>query len=244
MLILGGTAEARTLAAELHATGRCRVVSSLAGRAGRPPLLDGEVRIGGFGGAEGLADYLRAEEIDAVVDATHPFAQTISAHAAEAAEAAGVRLIALRRPGWSPQPGDRWIHAADIAQAAQRAADSSDGGCVFVTTGRTGLAAYARDERHAYLIRTVTAPTEALPPRHTVVLDQGPYTLAGETALMEQHGVCAVVTKNSGGTLTEAKLVAARQRGIPVIMVDPPAPRADVERVGTVAQAVSQLGCV
>jgi precorrin-6A/cobalt-precorrin-6A reductase len=238
VLILGGTAQGRALAAELHGRDGCRVVSSLAGRTRRPTLPEGEVRVGGFGGAEGLAEYLRAEAIDVLIDATHPFAQGISAHAAQAAEATGVRLIALRRACWSPEPGDLWIHVPDIEGAAREAAEIRDGGCIFVTTGAGGLAAYAGDARHRYLIRTVDSPTEALPPRHTIVLDRGPYTVEGELALMDEHGVCALVTKNSGGELTKAKLTAARRRGIPVIMVDPPAPLAGVVSVETVAQVV------
>ena len=242
VLILGGTAQGRSLAAELQGRDDCRVVSSLAGRIGSPALPEGEVRVGGFGGAEGLADYLRAEAIDTLVDATHPFAQAISVHAAEAAEAAGVRLIALRRPSWTPRAGDQWIHVPNIEGAAHEAAGIDDGGCVFVTTGARGLAAYAHDARHSYLIRTVDPPTEALPPRHTLVLDRGPYTVEGERALMDEHGACALVTKNSGGEMTAAKLTAARQREIPVIMVDPPEPLAGVVSVETVAQVVSLLG--
>jgi precorrin-6A/cobalt-precorrin-6A reductase len=242
VLILGGTAEARALAAELHGRNGCRVVSSLAGRISQPVLPEGEVRVGGFGGVDGLADYLRAEGIDTLVDATHPFAQVMSEHAALAAGRADVRLIALRRPGWSPQPGDWWIRVPDIDEAARHAAELPEGWCVFVTTGRRGLAAYARDERHIYLIRTVDPPDGALPPRRAVVLDRGPYTLDGETALMERHDVCALVTKNSGGASTEAKLIAARQRGIPVLIVDPPAPPAGVEAVDSVARVVTLLG--
>jgi len=242
VLILGGTAQARALAAELQGRDDCRVVSSLAGRIGSPTLPEGELRVGGFGGAEGLADYLRAEAIDILIDATHPFAEAISAHAAEAVEATGVRLIVLRRPSWAPQVGDRWIHVPDIESAAHEAAKVRDEGCVFVTTGGRGLAAYARDTRHPYLIRTVDPPTEALPPRHTLVLDRGPYTVEGETALMDEHGVCALVTKNSGGELTAAKLTVARQRGISVIMVDPPAsPAGVVSVVESVAQVVGLL---
>ena len=248
VLILGGTAQGRALAAELrgrgNAHGRCQVVSSLAGRISRPTLPEGEVRVGGFGGAEGLADYLRAESIDTLIDATHPFAQAISRHAAEAASTTGVRLIALRRPAWTAQPGDNWIHVPDIEAAAHEAAILPNDACVFITTGVRGLAFYARDTRHPYLIRTVDPPpsTEALPPRHTIVLDRGPYTLEGEATLFNEHEICALVTKNSGGDQTAAKLTAARQRGIPVIMVDPPAPPTGIETVGTVAQVVTLLG--
>lgn len=244
VLILGGTAEARALAAALHGRQDSHVVvSSLAGRVARPTLPDGQVRIGGFGGAEGLADYLRAEAFDALIDATHPFAANISAQAARAADSAGVRLVALRRPCWTAQPGDRWTHVPDIDEAARRAADlPEDDGCVFVTTGRGGLEAYARDQRHDYLIRSIEPPDPPLPPRHTLVLDRGPFTLEDETALMHRHSVYALVTKNSGGASTEAKLVAARLRGIPVIMLDPPAPPEGVEPAGSVGETLGLLG--
>ena len=237
ILILGGTASARELATWLRSRNEHRIIFSFAGRTDEPALPepsdtpdtpDMHVRIGGFGGTDGLAAYLRAESIDVLIDATHPFAQAISEHAISAANAAEVRLLTLRRPAWTPQPGDRWTHVPSVPDAARRVAALPDSGCVLVTTGRSQLEAYAQDERHAYLIRTVTTPTGALPPRHIVVLDRGPYTVEGESALMERHGVCALVTKNSGGESTEAKLTAARQRNIPVIIVDPPATPAEV----------------
>lgn len=245
VLILGGTAEARALAAELHARDDCRVVSSLAGRVADPALPQGSVRIGGFGGADGLARYLRDEAVDVLLDATHPFARQISEQAAQAADDAGVRLVALRRPGWSAGAGDRWIHVPDVAEAARRAASLPEGGCVFVTTGRRDLAAFTSDAAHLYLIRSIEPPDGALPPNRVVVLDRGPFTVDGETALMERHSVCALVTKNSGGAATEAKLSVARARGIPVIVVDPPAPPAPpggVEVAADVAAALDLLG--
>ena len=242
VLILGGTAEARALAADLHSREDCRVVSSLAGRVGDPALPEGEVRIGGFGGAAGLARYLRDESIDTFVDATHPFALHISAQAAQAADESRVRLIALRRPGWSAQPGDRWICVNDVIEAARFAAQLPEDGCVFVTTGRRDLEAFAGDARHSYLIRSIEPPATVLPPRHTVVLDRGPFTLDEEAALMERYAVTALVTRNSGGEATEAKLTAARRRGIPVIIVDPPAPPVGVEVAADVAAAVELLG--
>jgi precorrin-6A/cobalt-precorrin-6A reductase len=244
ILILGGTAQARELVAELRPREEHRIIFSLAGRTDEPALPDlpgGRVRVGGFGGAEGLAEFLRAESIDVLVDATHPFAQVISGHAATAAAEAGTRLLALRRPAWQAQPGDRWIHVPDVPAAAQQAAGLADDLCVFVTTGRMEAAAYARDERHTYLIRAVTAPDGALPPRRSVVLDRGPYTVAGESALMARHDVAALVTKNSGGPSTAAKLVAARQRGIPVIMVDPPVPPSGAEAFTSVAELAGAL---
>jgi precorrin-6A/cobalt-precorrin-6A reductase len=222
VLILGGTAEGRALAAELHGRDGCEVVSSLAGRTARPVEPAGAVRVGGFGGAGGLARHLREEAVDVLVDATHPFAATVSEHAARAAQETGTRLITLRRPEWPAEPGDRWVHVADVAAAAREAASVAEAGSVFVTTGRKDVGAYSADARHHYLIRTVEAPGGELPPRHTLLGDRGPYTVDGEGALMDEHRVCVLVTKNSGGALTAAKLVAARMRGIPVIMVDRP----------------------
>lgn len=243
VLILGGTSEARTLAAELHGRDEVHVVSSLAGRVGDPALPPGELRIGGFGGGDGLARYLRDEAVEILVDATHPFARHISTHAAQAAQDTGVRLIALRRPGWSAQPGDWWVCVNDVAEAARYAAQLPGEGCVFVTTGRRDLESYSYDSRHRYLIRSIEPPADAaLPPHHTIVLDRGPYTLEAETALMAEHGVSALVTRNSGGAATEAKLAAARERGIPVIIVDPPAPPVGVEVAADVAHVVRMLG--
>jgi precorrin-6A/cobalt-precorrin-6A reductase len=248
VLILGGTASARELATELRSRDEHRIIFSFAGRTDEPTLPElserqgahgTQVRIGGFGGIEGLAAYLRAEKIDVLIDATHPFATTISEHAVDAANAAGVRLLALHRLAWTAQPGDRWTHVPSVPDAAQHVAALPHDGpdeCVFVTTGRAELEAYAQDEQHAYLIRTVSPPTGALPPRHTVVLDRGPYTVEGESALMARYGVSALVTKNSGGEATAAKLTAARLRNIPVIIVDPPAPPAGVTAAATTAE--------
>jgi len=241
VLILGGTGEARALAAELAARPGVEVTSSLAGRVRDPALPAGAVRIGGFGGVAGLAAYLAAQGIDRLVDATHPFAATISAHAASAADATGVPLVVLRRPGWSVQPGDRWTRVPDIVAAAARAA-ALPSGCIFLTTGRRDLAAFAADEGHAYLVRTVEPPDGATPPRMTLLLGRGPYPLDGEAGLMREHGVTALVTKDSGGVLTSAKLAAARDRGIGVIMVDRPPLPAGVTAVPTVDAVLDRLG--
>ena len=241
VLILGGTGEARALAAELAARPGVEVTSSLAGRVRDPALPAGAVRIGGFGGVAGLAAYLAAERIDRLVDATHPFAATISAHAASAADATGVPLVVLRRPGWSAQPGDRWTRVPDIVAAATGAA-ALPPGCIFLTTGRRDLAAFATDEGHDYLVRTVEPPDGATPPRMTLLLGRGPYPLDGEAGLMREHGVTALVTKDSGGVLTSAKLAAARDRGIGVIMVDRPPLPAGVTAVPTVDAVLDRLG--
>jgi precorrin-6A/cobalt-precorrin-6A reductase len=238
ILILGGTAEARELAAELHAQGH-DVITSLAGRVTRPRLPVGEVRIGGFGGPDALAAWLLSNEIAAVVDATHPFAERISASAARAAEQAGVPLLRLERPGWTEGPGDRWHWVDDLDEAAARVPKL--GSRVLLTTGRQGLSAFARVTDAWFLIRCVDPPDNPLPPRCEVLLDRGPYTLEGELALIDNHGIDVVVTKNSGGDLTRAKLDAARARELPVMVVCRPA-RTDAETVTWVDDVVACVG--
>jgi precorrin-6A/cobalt-precorrin-6A reductase len=234
ILILGGTGEARELAAELVAA-RVDVLSSRAGRGRQPRLPDGPVRVGGFGGADGLAAFLRAEGITGVVDATHPFAGAITANAAQAAAQACVPLLVLRRPEWDTAP--TWQPFADI-RAAAAAVRSWPGESVFLTTGRRDLDAFAPDDRHRFLVRTVDPPDGPVPPRMTLVLDRGPYTAQGESALMRDHGVGLLVTKNSGGPMTAAKLQAAEDLGVQVFMVQrPPLPPGSLA-VATVAEAV------
>jgi precorrin-6A/cobalt-precorrin-6A reductase len=227
ILILGGTAEARALAARLHADG-VAVTSSLAGRVSRPRLPEGAVRIGGFGGPAALARWLHVHGVDAVVDATHPFAERISASAASAAAEAAVPLLRLARPGWRERPGDRWHWVDDLDAAA--AAIPGRGERVLLTTGRQGLAAFAGIEDAWFLVRCVDPPRPPLPPRHALVLDRGPYTLDGELGLIDRHALDLVVTKDSGGDHTRAKLDAARARGLPVIVVRrPPGSRVPAE---------------
>lgn len=227
ILVLGGTAEARELAAGLDAAG-IAVTSSLAGRVANPRLPVGEVRIGGFGGPEGLARWLEDQGVDAVVDATHPFAQGISANAALAAPKAGVPLLRLERPGWSARPGDRWTWVADLDEAA--AAVPRLGERAMLTTGRQGLAAFAEVADAWFLIRCVDPPEVPLPLHHELLLDRGPYTVDGERSLIERHAIDLVVTKDSGGAHTEAKLDVARELGLPVIVVRrPPRPGVSTE---------------
>jgi precorrin-6A/cobalt-precorrin-6A reductase len=235
ILILGGTAEARELAAALDSAGAA-VMSSLAGRVGNPRLPRGEVRVGGFGGPEALAAWLREQGVGGVVDATHPFAERISASAAQACMAAGVPLLRLERPGWSERPGDRWHRVADLAAAAELV--PLLGRRVLLTTGRQGLSAFVRVDECWFLVRCVERPQPPLPPRHELLLDRGPYTLAGELALVDRHAIDLIVTKDSGGRLTEAKLDAARERGLPVIVVDRP-PRPAARSVAGVAGALA-----
>jgi precorrin-6A/cobalt-precorrin-6A reductase len=234
VLILGGTGEARELAAELVAAG-VDVLSSLAGRVRQPRLPDGPVRVGGFGGAAGLTEFLRAERITAVIDATHPFAGTITASAVQAAAQAGVPLLVLRRPEWEAAPS--WDLVADIGAAAA-AVRAWPGESVFLTTGRRDLDVFAADDRHRFLVRAVDPPDGPVPLRMTLVLDRGPYTVAGESALMREYGVGLLVTKNSGGPMTAAKLDAAGDLGVQVLMVRrPPLPKGTVA-VTAVADAV------
>lgn len=226
VLILGGTTEARRLA-ELLAVGPLpglRVTNSLAGRVAAPRLPPGQVRVGGFGGAEGLADWLREHEVDALIDATHPFAQTISFNAARAAATAHVPLLALRRPGWVPVAGDAWHEAGSLEEAARLL--PALGGRVFLTTGRMGLAAFAGLHDLWFLVRSVDPPEPPHPPRTEVLLDRGPFTLGGERELLRRHRIDVVVTKDSGGTATAPKLTAAREAGLPVVVVRrPPVPQ-------------------
>jgi precorrin-6A/cobalt-precorrin-6A reductase len=219
VLILGGTAEARVLAGRLHALG-VPAVTSLAGRT-PAPRLPGETRTGGFGGAQGLARYVAEHDIDAIVDATHPFARQISANAATAAHDTQTPLLRLERPGWHERPGDRWHRVASITEAAS--ALSSLGTRALMTTGHTDLHAFADAAGTWLLIRAITPPAPPLPPNHELILANPPFTLDQELALIDEHAIDLVVTKDSGGTA--AKLDAARLRAIPVLMVDrPPAP--------------------
>jgi precorrin-6A/cobalt-precorrin-6A reductase len=235
ILVLGGTAEARELAGALDAAG-VRVTSSLAGRVSRPRLPAGTVRVGGFGGPDALARWLGDRGVVAVIDATHPFAERISASAAIACPRAGVPLLRLQRPGWSEGPGDDW-HWVDDLDAAARAIPAL-GERVLLTTGRQGLRAFAGVRDAWLLVRCVEQPDPPLPPRHRLLLERGPYTLDGELALLDEHRIELVVTKDSGGAHTEAKLEAARRRGLPVIVVRRP-PRPNVATVSTVAAALA-----
>jgi precorrin-6A/cobalt-precorrin-6A reductase len=237
ILILGGTGEARQLAATLEREPGIEITSSLAGRVTDPALPAGPTVIGGFGGTAGLARFLDEQRTDALVDATHPFARTISQHAVDAAARAKVPLLRLNRPGWTAVPGDRWQRVATIDEAA--AAVRQIDGTVFLTTGRRELAPFRDDDRH-YLIRAVDPPDPAtLPPNATVLLDRGPYSRVSERDLMTKYEVAVLVSRNSGGTMTYAKVEAARELGLPVVLLDrPAAPTPEPETVGTVDEAI------
>ncbi|MEY9996875.1 precorrin-6A/cobalt-precorrin-6A reductase [Streptomyces sp. V4I8] len=241
VLILGGTTEARRLAELLAAdpASGLRVTNSLAGRVAAPRLPPGEVRVGGFGGADGLAAWLREHEVDALIDATHPFAGTISFNAARAAATAHVPLLALRRPGWVPVAGDDWREADSLEEAARLLPGL--GRRVFLTTGRMGLAAFADLTDLWFLVRSVDAPEPPHPPRMEVLLDRGPFTLDGERELLRRHRVDVVVTKDSGGAATAPKLQAAREAGVPVVVVRRPPVPGGVRVVAEPEQALRWL---
>ncbi|MHC9294818.1 cobalt-precorrin-6A reductase [Mycobacterium sp. LTG2003] len=231
ILLLGGTGEARALAAALHPD--VEVISSLAGRVPDPALPVGEVRIGGFGGVDGMRRWLLDSAVDGVVDATHPFAATITAHAAQVCAELLLPHLVLARPAWPP--GDAILVGSDTeaADVVTRRRFSR----VFLTTGRSGTAAF-RDVDAWFLIRAVTKPdAETLPARHRLVLSRGPYHYEGELALLREHGIDALVTKNSGGDMTQPKLRAAATAGVAVVMVDRPPLPEGVRSVATVDEA-------
>ncbi|WP_040748408.1 cobalt-precorrin-6A reductase [Nocardia transvalensis] len=223
VLLLGGTREARELAEIATGERGVEIVSSLAGRVRAPVLPAGPVRVGGFGGVEGLRTWLADNDIDALVDATHPFAGTMSDHAAAAGASLGIPVLHLRRPGWREVPGDRWIRVPDLRGAAETVATRGDR--VFLTIGRQGVAAFAHLTGQWFLIRAIDPPTGEVPESHEVLLARGPFTVADEQRLLTDRRIDVLVTKDSGGDLTAAKLTAARTRGVPVVMVDrPPLP--------------------
>jgi len=231
LLIVGGTGEARALAATLDGTPGLRVVSSLAGAVARPRLPIGEVRIGGFGGPDGLTRWLAKHRVSAVVDASHPFAARISTSCVTAATTVGVPLLRLERPAWTASPGDDWHLVPDVGSAADLLPHLLPGHGrtpgVLLTTGRRDLPAFYGVPNVSVVARCVDPPVEPVPPHVEVVLDRGPYTVEGETELLRSRGIDVLVTKNSGGSLTEAKLVAARSLGLPVVMVERPRPASD-----------------
>jgi precorrin-6A/cobalt-precorrin-6A reductase len=232
ILLLGGTSEARALAARLYPD--VDVINSLAGRVPDPALPVGEVRIGGFGGVDGMRRWLSEARVDAVVDATHPYSATITAHAATVCGELGLPHLVLARPAWDP--GDAIVVGSDADAAKAVAANRYSR--VFLTTGRSGTAAFV-DIDAWFLIRAVTAPdADSLPRRHQLVLSRGPYHYNDELALLRDHHIDALVTKNSGGAMTRPKLDAASALSIPVVMVDRPPLPPNVATVGTVDDAV------
>jgi precorrin-6A/cobalt-precorrin-6A reductase len=221
-LLLGGTGEALALARGLAGNPRFAALYSVAGRTRAPVLPEGlESRSGGFGGAEGLAAFLKAGAFDLLIDATHPFAAQISANAATASAIAVVPLLSLRRPAWTAQEGDHWQMVPDMAAAAE--ALGLIPRRVLLTIGQLELAPFRENPWHHYVIRSVEPPPVGLLPADCHCLGaRGPFTLEGERALLAEYRIECLVTKNSGGSATEAKLEAARELGLPVVMVERP----------------------
>lgn len=221
LLILGGTAEAALLAERLVDEGRFEVVTSLAGATRQRRALAGEVRTGGFGGAEGLADYLEAARVARVIDATHPYAATISRHAAAACARLGLPALRLQRPPWQQQPGDRWIEVADTREAAKVLPDLAKR--AFLSIGRRETAAFAGLPEVWFLVRLIETPAEPLGlAAYELLLGRGPFEVASERALLDRYRIAALVAKNSGGGATYAKIAAAREAALPVVMIARP----------------------
>jgi precorrin-6A/cobalt-precorrin-6A reductase len=228
ILILGGTSEARALSQRMAGDATLSPTLSLAGRTLNPWLPPVPFRIGGFGGVDGLRDYLAAEQVEAVIDATHPFAVQMSDHARQACAAARIPLAVLTRPQWQPQHGDDWTVVDDVDAAV--AALGKAPRRVLLTHGRLQLAAFARLPQHLYLVRTIDRPEgiEGLP-QHRLILDRGPFDKAGELQLLREERIDVIVSKNSGGSATYPKIEAARELGIAVIMIRRPVADAAVE---------------
>jgi precorrin-6A/cobalt-precorrin-6A reductase len=239
ILILGGTLEARRLAERLRGRADVAVTVSLAGRTAAPAAQPVPVRIGGFGGAEGLAAYLRAERIAALIDATHPYAATISDNAARAAAAAEVRLLALRRPPWGWVAGDRWTEVPDVRAAV--AALGPAPRHVFLALGRNEIQPFATAPQHRYLVRSVDPVDPPLPvPHANYLVARGPFAELAERELLLAHAIDALIAKNSGGEATYGKIAAARSLGLEVIMLRRPQLPA-VPSVASVAEAAAWL---
>ena len=239
ILILGGTAEARRLAEQLHADPAFEPITSLAGRTRDPAIPSGEVRVGGFGGAGGLARFLSDRSIDALIDASHPFAEQISRNAAEASRVSGVPRLRLERPAWRPRSDDRWIEMADAKAAAAGLAEF--GRRVFLSIGRQDLALFRRLRGIWFLLRMIDPPSAPLPlADYEIVLDRGPFDADAEERLLSAHRVEAIVSRNSGGSATYGKIAAARRLGLPVIMLRRPSPPPG-DRVESVDAAIGWL---
>jgi precorrin-6A/cobalt-precorrin-6A reductase len=236
VLILGGTTEASALARLLVGDGRFAPTLSLAGRTKAPVLPPIAWRIGGFGGVDGLAEYLRANEVAALVDATHPFAAQMTRHACEATALAGVALQRIARPEWRPVAGDRWLQVPDMPAAARALGTVPQR--VLLTIGQQDLAPFAAAPWHHYVIRSVDAPAaESLPAGAVVITARGPFAEPQERELLAARKIAVLVTKNSGGSATAAKLAAARELGLQVVIVRRP----DLPAAGTVADAAGAL---
>jgi len=241
LLILGGTGEAAALAQAIVAAfgNKLRVISSLAGRTSKPGELDGEVRVGGFGGTQGLAHYLRDIAADYLIDASHPFATEISKHACLATATTATPCLVLLRPPWCAEPGDNWHEVDDMVSAAKKI--PSLGQRVFLSVGTRSLKYFSELRSTWFLVRLIDPPGEALPlAQSELILGRGPFDSVGEQKLLEQHSIDLLVTRASGGAAIKGKIDAARQLGLPVIMLRRPAPPPG-ESVETIDAALEWL---
>jgi precorrin-6A/cobalt-precorrin-6A reductase len=233
ILILGGTTEARELADRLVALGH-QVTTSLAGRTQRPALPAGDLRVGKFGGIPGLVGYLRAVGVEMLVDATHPYAGLISINAVAASQQSGVPLVRFMRPGWVEPAGAGWKHVANIAGAAGAL---PSGATALVTTGHEELEKLLERDDCRFVVRLIEEPEIAMPRHAKLILSRPPYTIEDEMALFRREGITHLVTKNSGGEATSAKLEAAREVGAQVVMIARPV-YGPAREVGSVDEAV------
>jgi precorrin-6A/cobalt-precorrin-6A reductase len=233
ILILGGTGEARELAGRLMALGH-DVTTSLAGRTREPRLPDGDVRVGKFGGIPGLVGYLRAAGVERLIDATHPYAGLISVNAVAASQQTGVPLLRLMRPAWAEPAGANWQHVRDLAAAADALPSGAE---ALISTGHEGLASFLARDDCRLIVRLIEEPETAMPGHAQLILQRPPYGLDEERKLFRQQAITHLVTKNSGGEATAAKLTAARESGARVIMVERPVYGPALE-VGSVEEAV------
>ncbi len=256
VLILGGTGEAAELTTKIEQIPGVEAIASFAGRTEktraeinpvsstnqRNPVSSRNrvsTRTGGFGGVNGLVDYLRQERIDILIDATHPFAAQISFNAAQAADECGINRLMLVRPAWEQQPGDNWISVANHQAAASILPGLADR--IFLSIGRQEIASYAHLKYLWFLMRMISPPAANMPvPSGKIILEQGPFSLAQERSLFQAEQIGAIVSKNSGGDATYAKIIAARELGIPVVMVQRP-PRPHGEQVSDVAAVLNWL---
>lgn len=221
ILILGGTTEASALARALAGRSDVAATLSFAGRTESPAAPPISFRVGGFGGVEGLRAYLKSEKIDAVIDATHPFAAQMSRHAAAASSAEAIPLVIFTRPGWDRQAGDDWTDVESFEDAV--AALGQEPRRVFLTQGRLHLGAFRAAPQHVYVVRSIDAPAEiSALPRRRLILARGPFNLDDEIALMREEAIEILVSKNSGGDATYAKIEGARRLGVRVVMLKRP----------------------
>jgi precorrin-6A/cobalt-precorrin-6A reductase len=219
ILLLGGTTDASALARLLGDKG-FDAIYSLAGRTEKPFAQALPMRVGGFGGVDGLVRYLRDEKITHIIDATHPFAAQMSGNAVAARNMAGIKLLALERPGWSETAKDRWTSVPDLASAVAALPESPSR--IFLAIGRQHVGAFNARPEHHYLLRLVDPGPVTLTAPHDAIIDRGPFTTTGDIALLQAHQITHIVAKNAGGTGAVAKIEAARALGLPIILIDRP----------------------